>query len=279
MGQLYCKGGLPISQCQQCGLVQANPRLSQEEIWQRYSPNYFWEEYMPAHGAANGEYNQALHRARNLHLIKLLAPFKQNGRLLEVGCAAGFMLKVAHEEGWQVQGVELMESAVAYAQEKLNLDVQAGTLGEAQFEPQSFDGVAMIETVEHLLDPTAVLLQVHELLRPGGGLLVAVPNQASLMKTLLGESWSILSPAEHLYYFTAETMEALLKKVGFKTVTFVWQLSGQPAVEILNPHHSNTPHSMRSRMVRLGTQVLLPLLLPLVCRTHQTDRLVCLAQK
>jgi SAM-dependent methyltransferase len=279
MLQIYEKGNLPISQCANCGLVQANPRLPQEEIWKRYSPTYFWDEYMPAHSAPNGEYHEAFHRHRNMPLLNLLRPFKQQGTLLEVGCAAGFMLKVAEAEGWQVKGLELMESAVQYANETLGIEVIEGTLDDANLAESSFDAIALIETVEHLLDPMAVLQKAHTLLRPGGALLVAVPNQNSLMHKWYGIDWSVLSPAEHLYYFTDDSMEKLLKKIGYSKTEFVWKLPGQAAIEILNPHNTNKSTHWRARATRLAMPFIGPLIYPIVTRTAQADRLIVLAVK
>src|SRR5690606_2387907 len=107
---------------------------------------------------------------------KLLQPYRQLNTMLEVGCAAGFFLKVASEENWCVTGVEIMEPAVAYARQSLGLDVRAGTLADVDLPPAGYDVVVMIETVEHLLDPAQTVRQAFHLLRPGGAMLVTVPN-------------------------------------------------------------------------------------------------------
>jgi len=80
-----------------------------------YSEVYFWDEYMPAHQAPQGEFAAAWHRQRALPILSHLRPFQNGKKLLEVGCAAGFFLKIAQEEGWQVCGVEVMTPAVEYA--------------------------------------------------------------------------------------------------------------------------------------------------------------------
>ncbi|MDX1613302.1 MAG: class I SAM-dependent methyltransferase [Candidatus Promineifilaceae bacterium] len=277
--RLYEKGGLPIARCRRCSLIYANPRLTQEEIWQRYSPTYFWDEYMPAHRAAGGEYVEAVHRQRATPLLNLIEPYRQLNTLLEIGCAAGFFLKVAAAERWDVIGIEIMAPAVTYARDTLGLDVRAGVVEEANLPPASFDAIVMIETVEHLLDPAATLRTVHQLLRPGGVFLVAVPNYNSLMRSLLGSSWSVLSPAEHLYYFTEHTLERMLAEVGFRSSTFIWHTPGQGHLETLNPHNSHQPQSWRSRVVRWTVGTFGALLQPLVIRSKRTDRLLALAVK
>ena len=142
----FIKGGLEIGQCNQCGLVYANPRLTQQEIWKRYSPNYFWDEYMPAHQSPNGEFLADWHRQRAQPVLDLLKPYQKSGKLLEIGCAAGFFLKIAEENGWSTQGVEIMSPAVEYAQNTLQINVFEGTVDQAQFPAESFDAIIMIET-------------------------------------------------------------------------------------------------------------------------------------
>lgn len=275
---LFEKGGLPVVRCCHCGLVYANPRLTQSEIWRRYSPAYFWDEYMPAHHASRGEYVSEIHRRRNLRLLSLLQPFRKVNTLLEVGCAAGFFLKVASEEGWQGTGVEIMEPAVVYARQTLGLDVYAGTLLDADLPPAGFDAVVMIETVEHLLDPAQTLREAYKLLRPDGVLLVTVPNYNSAMRYLLGIAWSVLSPAEHLYYFTETTLMRLLRQVGFRGTRAVWSRSAH-VDHPLNPHHSHKPHSWRSRLVKWGSLSLRPLIEPVALKTKCSDQLIGLAVK
>jgi SAM-dependent methyltransferase len=233
---------------------------------------------MPAHHAASGEYLGEVHRRRSLPLLQLLEPYRRLNTLLEVGCAAGFFLKVATEENWQVTGVEIMEPAVSYARNTLGLDVRAGTLAESDLLAGGYDAVVMIETVEHLLDPAGTLRRTHELLRPEGVLLITVPNFESVMRFLLGEAWSVLSPAEHLYYFTESTLDQLLGQTGFRHTTFVWRLPEQ-AQEIMNPYNSHAPHSLRSRVVKWGILALGKWLAPVAVRAKRTDRLVVLAIK
>ena len=78
---------------------------------------------MPAHQAPNGEFIAEWHRQRARPVLNLLQPYYQLGTLLEVGCAAGFFLKIAEETGWEVHGVEIMPPAVAYARDTLGLNV------------------------------------------------------------------------------------------------------------------------------------------------------------
>ena len=104
----YFKFGLPLVECGGCGLVYANPRLTPEEIWKRYSPDYFWNEYLPAQGVKDGHVDLEYFDGRNACMLQLIARRRPNrGRLVEVGAGGGFFLKAAERSGWDVAGIEI----------------------------------------------------------------------------------------------------------------------------------------------------------------------------
>ena len=86
----------------------------------------------------------------------------------------------------------------------------------AGFELGSFDVVTMFEVIEHLRDPAGVLRVVWRLLRDGGLLYLTTPNYDSLSRYLLGSSWRIILPREHLFYFTAASLGPLLRMSGYE---------------------------------------------------------------
>src|SRR5690606_25886913 len=115
------KFGHDIGRCRRCGLVYATPRAAPEIIRARYSPDYFWREYLPALGVVEGRYVLEQFDVRYGPLLGLLGP--PRGRLLEIGCGAGFFLKGAERLGWRVLGVEVSEDARRFACERLGLQV------------------------------------------------------------------------------------------------------------------------------------------------------------
>ena len=139
------------------------------------------------------------------------------GRALDVGCAAGFFLKVLADEGWSVAGVESSPAIAGHASEVYGLPpVHVGDLASAPFPPGSFDLVTMWDLVEHVPDPVALLERAAELLAPEGRLVIETQNVESPFSRLMGPRWQHYKHLEHLYHFGPATLDALLARTGFE---------------------------------------------------------------
>lgn len=92
-------------------------------------------------------------------------------------------------------------------------------LQELEFPNDYFDVVTLWNVVEHLLDPTAVLSEVHRVLRPGGRLIIQVPNWSDIARDILGPTWDMFV-TDHFYYFTPTTLSKLVVKNGFTVEKF-----------------------------------------------------------
>jgi SAM-dependent methyltransferase len=277
---LMRKHGLPISRCSACGLVFASPRLPADEIWKRYSPDYFWKEYLPALGVVDGAFDLVHFDHRYSYTLQLLAQqLGGKGRLLEIGCGAGFFLKAAERNGWDVHGLELSEAGAAFAAERLGLRVIREQAEHAAFDDASFDAVAMFDVIEHLLDPMAVLRSAHRVLRPGGVLLVTTPNLDALSRTAMGLSWAVLSPSEHLYYFTERTLGQMLEKAGFRGVAFVRENPSLGLYETMNPRYTHAPEAWRTRAYAGCVRWLGPAIYHRVQAAGRGDALWCHASR
>lgn len=273
--QLYVKFDLPIAACVTCGLVRATPRCPPERIAARYSAEYFWNEYLPSQGVVNGQVTPDFIDARYAPWISLLAAHGiSRGRLLEIGTGAGLFLKAFARAGWDTLGVEVNADAAAFARDTLQLDVRSVYAETLDVPDGSMDVVAMMDVIEHVPDPGATIATAHRFLKPGGLLLMQTPNLDALSRRALGEPWAVLSPAEHLYYFTASTLDALMRQRGFASTTFVWDFPGFGPAETMNARYTHAPDAWRAHAygaaVRLGGHALLSL----VRRLHLTDQLI-----
>lgn len=143
---------------------------------------------------------------------------RPGGRLLDVGCGNGVMLKRMADLGWDVTGVDFDPNAVENARAK-GLTVHLGSLDEQAFAPESFDAVVSAHLMEHIPDPAEYLRSCYRLLAPGGRLVSVTPNAASLGHRLFGADWRGLEPPRHLHIFTPGSLESLAKKAGFLEAT------------------------------------------------------------
>ena len=154
-------------------------------------------------------------RATARRAVAMIARHTQPGTLLDVGCWLGFLCDEARRAGWQPVGLEPSAFASRFARERLRLDVRAHGLFEADLEPASFDAVVMADVLEHLLDPAQALARVAGLLRPGGVLLLVLPDAGSRVARRLGRRWWSVIPT-HVQYFTRGSLRTLLGRMGWE---------------------------------------------------------------
>jgi SAM-dependent methyltransferase len=207
--------------CKTCGLTYVTPRLPESEL----IPLVYDESYWRSPAARDRGYTDYRKDAdlylrtfqRRAGLIERY--FGAPGRVLDVGCAAGYFLEVMQEEGWDVTGLEPSDAIRREAEQRLGPEhVIAGLLGQVELEPASFDLVTMWDVIEHIPDVVAAARAVRGLLAPGGKFLIETQNVDSLAARLLGPRWQHYKHAEHIYHFQRRTIADVLGRAGFRVL-------------------------------------------------------------
>lgn len=195
--------------CADCGLIYLNPRPLPEELSVYYNRDYLVNPTIYLRGRRDAE-----------ELLDYIECYRdKKGCLLEIGSSYGLFLDVARKRGWNVKGVEISKKAVLFAKREFHLDVFEGVLANSPFAQKSEqDVISAWHFLEHLPDPLEELKLMYRALKPGGLLVVLVPNINSLDFLWFGKFWGWISPPAHIYLFSPKTICALLKKVGFKVV-------------------------------------------------------------
>jgi SAM-dependent methyltransferase len=192
-----------------CGHAFVNPQPTWDELAPFYQSNY----HVFADAAPDAERVDRLiaekHRGNRLNHA-LVVP---SGRYLDVGCGLGEMVAGMARLGMNAEGVEPGQVAVNRAR-GLGLKVFHGMLHEARFPDATFDSMSMYHVLEHTPDPVAVLAECRRVLRPGGELVIGVPNFESLVHGLVGGCWSALDLPRHLQHFTPESLEQTGRRAG-----------------------------------------------------------------
>jgi 2-polyprenyl-3-methyl-5-hydroxy-6-metoxy-1,4-benzoquinol methylase len=213
-------GRYRVVECARCGLVYVNPRLPTERLHEMYQ-----DEYWNSDRAKEFGYAQYLSEADNYlrtyrRRATIIDTYKaQPGRVLDVGCAAGFFLKVCHDKGWETAGIEIARPMIEYAEQDLDLtDMHRGDLLSVDLPDASFDVVTMWDVIEHLEEPGKHLERAHALLKDDGILVLETQNVDSRFAKLLGRRWQHYKHEEHLYHFSPHTLTRLLGLTGFEVL-------------------------------------------------------------
>lgn len=140
-------------------------------------------------------------------------PALPGGRVLDVGCGDGTIIRSLDEQGWQAEGVDPDEVVVAGLQTR-GVKVSGGTLEDQEFPTSSFDAVTMSHVIEHVHDPRRLLQECRRVLRPEGYLSIVTPNANSWGHARYGRDWFPLDPPRHLRVFTPETLTGFVQEAG-----------------------------------------------------------------
>lgn len=160
------------------------------------------------------DYLSPLTVKRYHQLLDEFEPYRQTGRILDVGCGVGFFLSVAKERGWEVYGTEYTDKAIAKCREK-GINMQQGKLDPAWFPEGYFDIISSFEVIEHINNPVEEVTNMCRLLRKGGLFYFTTPNFNALERYLLKDKYNIIEYPEHLSYYTKRTVNYLLTHQGF----------------------------------------------------------------
>jgi 2-polyprenyl-3-methyl-5-hydroxy-6-metoxy-1,4-benzoquinol methylase len=202
-----------LVRCGDCGLVATFPPVPATEIGRYYPASYYGEN--------NRRFNALLEglipffRNRRARAIEKFVP---KGRILDVGCGRGILPTLMRERGWEVDALEFSETAARHARDELQLPVFVGDFVQSPYPDSSFDAVVLWHVLEHLPDPAAAIRRARQILRPGGFLIVAVPNFESLQARCTGRHWFHLDVPRHYHHFGLTVLRRLLTTNGFSIV-------------------------------------------------------------
>jgi len=133
------------------------------------------------------------------------------GKLLDVGAGRGRFVAHARAAGWDAEGLEPSLRGIEGAR-ALGIELQRGAIDDATVAAGSLDAATLWHVLEHVDDPGQALEHVAGWLRPGGALLVGVPNLASAQAKLGGPRWYHLDVPRHRAHFTVTGLHTLLRR-------------------------------------------------------------------
>ena len=217
-----------VYRCKVCGFRQIRPRLTRQELAVIYPDQYFDS----AEAIGYCDYDRQAQRYERVAYflakqIRRLVP--PQGRLLEVGCALGFLLHAL--QGYislHVQGLDVSPFAAYFARRMYGLDVACGTLEEASYPAAHFDFMIQKDLLEHVTHPRDHLLESGRILKPGGYMWLITPNGEANIRPLqylsrvskdAGKDELPLMEQGHLSFFSKDHLLRLFFESGFECVS------------------------------------------------------------
>lgn len=194
-------------ECLECGLIWLDKDKWPSDMSNHYSSVYYDESYR-----GRDNLNEAFG-----YRFRMLDKYMPNpGKILEIGAASGDFLSMLKNRGYEVYGVELSKRASVRAKENYGIDLFCGILNDAHFVSGFFDYVVMYHVLEHIPNPKEILREIHRILKPGGILLIEIPDpksfDAKMSRRLL---LSILDCPHHIYAFPQKFLKNIAVQYGF----------------------------------------------------------------
>lgn len=223
-------GPFSVVTCEDCGLTYVTPRLDDEQlISEVYDEGYWSSDAAKLRGYTNYRDDAPLYlKTYRRRLSVIRRHFDAPGRVLDVGCAAGYFLSVMQDEGWSVTGLEPSAPIRAQAEERLGAENLLDDPAQlAELEPGSLDLVTLWDVIEHIPDFLSALKTIRTLLAPRGKLLIETQNVDSRAAAMLGKRWQHYKHAEHIYHFNPATIAKALGEAGFEILENTPKLGGK----------------------------------------------------
>ncbi|MSP12510.1 MAG: glycosyltransferase [Chloroflexi bacterium] len=208
-------GRFDLTRCQACDATFIDPPLQPEQL-----KPYYPDTYLPFHLhrrslLARLGWPFGFEMARRCHFVRQL---RRGGTLLDIGSANGAFLWAIQKWGsWHVQGVEPDAQAVNVARQVYALEniVQA-YLNDVDYAPGTFDMITLWDVLEHLDQPMEQLRRIHRWLKPGGLLLMSIPDGSSWDAKLFRTYWMGWDVPRHLVNYSTHSATLMLERAGFQ---------------------------------------------------------------
>ena len=253
--------------CLQCDIEYASPRLVESELLLLYEGDT-WRDLSEYDNWTYKNWKDG--KGQHYYLIeqnvKLVKKYLNKGSsVLDVGCDIGLTVKSLEENGFYSEGLEVSTVGAKIAKEKTRIKVHNMELGHYKSEIK-FDGILLLDVLEHLYNPVKVLTECNDHMRQGGYIFIHVPHSNGLSTRLkrflhmkgLKKGYKHFGFPAHIYAFNKRSLKAMLAKSGFETI-----------------HYESWPRSVTTGKINIFNYFVIKILK----KFSLTDYIVCVAKK
>ena len=205
-----------IFECKNCGLLFTVPRPDPTVIGKYYQSDEYYSHQRNTKGFIPRLYEWV--KSFNLrNKVNMAIGDLPQGKLLDIGCGVGDFLCQVKNQNWEVMGIEPSEDAKNIAESRLGFRPIAPTESPA-LENSSFDVITLWHVLEHVDDLHFQTSEIVRLLKPGGRLIIALPNFQSFDCQYFKDKWAAWDVPRHLNHFSSDTLQKMVVSLGFKPI-------------------------------------------------------------
>lgn len=207
---IFCNNEITIARCRSCCFMYQSPRNIQSLEEEACKKESYYDSYLTTAGARKKIASDKFNRYLASH---------PKGKVLDIGCGMGEFLEVSLEKGWEAVGIDVSGWACRFLAERGFQNILQGTLEDAHFDDEEFDAVYLSHVLEHIPEPGPFLHEIRRVLKPGGLVLIEVPNEENfrllyaVMNLLRGRKAKKIGPhPAHLNLFSRKTLGKFLSR-------------------------------------------------------------------
>ena len=203
-----------IVSCKNCGFKFTNPRPADADLGKYYKSDNYISHSNTKKGIVNYLY-QVVRKHTLEKKLSLVNSLGSKGKILDVGCGTGEFLSICKRGGWETLGIEPDQDAKALGIKNYGLSVLQETALKTLPE-SSFDIISMWHVLEHVPNLNERLRDLKKILKPGGSIIVAVPNCSSKDALRYKQFWGAYDAPRHLWHFTPKDIQAIFSEQGMR---------------------------------------------------------------
>ncbi len=217
----YDKVPFWLARCQDCGFMQPDELPSEPDFFDRLYSKDRGSDWMQ--DDFENPYKDYIFQQVLRELDRRVSPTQRT--LLDVGAHVGKFVHLAANSGWDASGIELNPKVAEYAAARTKRTILQQNAHQLKNTGNTYDTITLLDVLEHIPNPKAIMHDLHGLIRPGGWIAVKSPcgvNQwrKERIKTLLGrEKFPYIGTnMVHVNHFSANSLRQLLKNTGFTNI-------------------------------------------------------------
>ena len=231
--------------CSECGCVQLDhfPDYESDKAFYDSNSQAQWVENIDLMAIENKLRDDTIRRADFLAGI-----VPENGIIADIGTGYGFLIKEMMERGYQIDGYEIGDSRRKLAEKITGQEIFSNNILQENIELNSeYDCITLFQVLEHISEPTLFLRKLFKALKPGGKLIIEVPNYSDWLIKENEAYRKFYYQRAHLFYYDKKSLSKLFQLENFSKYEFIfiqrysiknaynWLINSKP--QIANPDH------------------------------------------